>query len=225
MDNAAAGHLPTILPNIKLDKMKEQNRLDGENADTNTMGKNARNENSHSIASDYCEEHAVAVQSWQNVFGKRTKELDEEEEALWASTSASASVSNRGTGSTIQSALATTFVAYDYTFNSIAAAALSKHQEKTIAAVETIEPSVKLKRTCPWYKRLPGTPYVVDAFSYGKIPDVTGYFLTYGLELNYFSFLKVPSKLIFIYLLATSTRTITAVYRKRLRTVEFTALK
>ncbi|RKP34708.1 beta-lactamase-like protein [Dimargaris cristalligena] len=34
-------------------------------------------------------------------------------------------------------------------------------------------------RTCPFYKRMPHSNFAIDAFSYGRIPDCTGYFLTH----------------------------------------------
>ncbi|KAI7880536.1 DRMBL-domain-containing protein [Lichtheimia hyalospora FSU 10163] len=37
----------------------------------------------------------------------------------------------------------------------------------------------KQKRTCPFYKWVKDTTYVVDAFTYGKIPDCSGYFLSH----------------------------------------------
>ena len=33
-------------------------------------------------------------------------------------------------------------------------------------------------RTCPWYKKMPGTRLAVDAFRFGKVPQVNAYLLT-----------------------------------------------
>ncbi|KAH8554165.1 DNA repair metallo-beta-lactamase-domain-containing protein [Umbelopsis sp. PMI_123] len=40
-------------------------------------------------------------------------------------------------------------------------------------------PPTRGPRTCPFYKKLPGTTLTVDAFSYGKVSDCTGYFLSH----------------------------------------------
>ncbi|KAJ3182665.1 hypothetical protein HDU87_008004 [Geranomyces variabilis] len=34
-------------------------------------------------------------------------------------------------------------------------------------------------RICPWYKKMPGTGFTVDAFSFGRIEECTAYFLTH----------------------------------------------
>ncbi|CAE7146277.1 unnamed protein product [Rhizoctonia solani] len=45
--------------------------------------------------------------------------------------------------------------------------------------------SLKKRKSTPSYKIMPGMPIAVDAFSYGKIPGVTAYFLTHAHSDHY----------------------------------------
>lgn len=55
---------------------------------------------------------------------------------------------------------------------------LSEVNERSITSTVVNEPS-KRQWSCPFYKKIPGTSFAVDAFSYGSVPGVKHYFLSH----------------------------------------------
>eukprot|EP00795_Rhopilema_esculentum_P012538 gene12538-3233_t len=60
----------------------------------------------------------------------------------------------------------------------------NKLQTNAVSSLSTTtkdygEQSFKQKRSCPFYKKIPGTSITVDAFNYGSIPGCTAYFLSH----------------------------------------------
>jgi len=55
-------------------------------------------------------------------------------------------------------------------------------QEASIMEDRSIRPTKNNRRNAPFYKVLQGMPIAVDAFRYGKIPNVNAYFLTFVIH-------------------------------------------